>query len=369
MTDSTAATGLTVKQWDDQYFVEYVQENPFARYMGTDENSIIQVKEDLTKKKGDAIHFALVNRLTGAGVTGSSTLEGNEEDMDSRSFELTIDQYRNAVRVPAFENQKSAIPLRDAARSTLMTWSMEHTRDKVIDKGYSINGVAYGTATEAQKDAWLDDNTDRVLFGSAVGNLDQTAPAGGATNDHSGSLANVDNTNDQLTSGSLSLLKRIALTANPKIKPIRVAGMNKRFYVAFVHPRVMRDLKSDATITNAQRDVVLRNQNNKLFEGGDVEWDGIIVHEVDDMPILSGVGASSIDVSPVYLCGAQAWGVGFGKRWESTTEEFDYGDKFGVATRAWYEVEKLKFGTGSGDTDDLKDHGMVTGYFAAVADS
>lgn len=361
MADSTAATGLTVKQWDDEYFTEYVQDNPFARYMGTDENSIIQVKEDLTKKKGDAIHFALVNRLTGAGVTGSSTLEGNEEDMDSRSFELTIDQYRNAVRVPAFENQKSAISLRDAARSTLMTWSMEHTRDKVIDKGYSINGVAYGSATEPNKDAWLVDNADRVLFGAAVGN--------NASNDHSAALLTVDSTNDILSTGILSLMKRIALTANPKIKPIRVAGMNKRFYVVFVHPRAMRDLKSDTAIQQAQRDVVLRNQNNKLFEGGDVEWDGLIVHEVDDMPILSGVGASSIDVSPVYLCGAQAFGVGFGKRWESTTEEFDYGDKFGVATRAWYEVEKLTFGTGSGDTDDLKDHGMVTGYMAAVADA
>jgi hypothetical protein len=32
-------------------------------------------------------------------------------------------------------------------------------------------------------------------------------------------------------------------------------------------------------------------------------------------------------------------------------------------------IEKMTFGSGSGDTDDLKDHGMVTGYFAAVADS
>lgn len=361
MADSTAATGLTVQQWDDKYFTEYVQENPFARYMGTDENSIIQVKEDLTKKKGDAVTFALVNRLTGAGVTGSSTLEGNEEDMDSRSFKLTIDQYRNAVRVPAFENQKSAIPLRDAARATLMTWSMEHTRDKIIAAGNSKNGTAYGSVSETNKDAWLVDNADRVLFGAAVGN--------NAANDHSAALLTIDNTNDKLTSGALSLMKRIALTANPKIKPIRVAGMNKRFYVAFVHPLVMRDIKTDTTITNAQRDVVLRNQNNKLFEGGDLEWDGIIVHEVDDMPILSGVGNGGIDVSPVYMCGAQAFGVGFGKRWESTTEEFDYGDKFGVATRAWYEAEKMTFGSGAADTDDLKDHGMVTGYFAAVADA
>ena len=361
MANTTSATGLTVQQWDDKFFTEYVQDNPFSRYMGTDENSIIQVNEDLTKKKGDSITFALVNRLTNAAVTGSNTLEGNEEAMDSRSHQLTINQRRNAVRVPAFENQKSAIDLRQAARATLMTWAMEDTRDLIIDAGYSINGTAYGSVSEANKDAWLVDNADRVLFGAAKSN--------NSANDHSASLANVDSTNDKLTSGALSLMKRIALTASPKVRPIRVEGMNKRFYVAFVHPFVMRDLKADSTITNAQRDVVIRNQNNKLFEGGDVEWDGIIVHEVDDMPILSGVGNSSIDVSPVYFCGAQAFGQGWGKRWQSKTEEFDYGDKHGVATRAWYGVDKLTFGSGSGDTDDLKDNGMVTGYFSAVADS
>ena len=242
-----------------------------------------------------------------------------------------------------------------------MTWAMEDTRDLTIDAGYSINGTAYGSASEANKDAWLVDNADRVLFGAAIGN--------NSSNDHSASLANVVSTNDKLTSGALSLLKRIALTANPKVRPIRVEGMNKRFYVCFVHPYVMRDLKTDSTITNAQRDVVIRNQNNKLFEGGDVEWDGIIVHEVDDMPILSGVGNSSIDVSPVYFCGAQAFGHGWAKRWQSVTEESDYGDKHGVATRGWYGVNKLTFGSGSADTDDLKDNGMVTGYFASVADS
>lgn len=31
--------------------------------------------------------------------------------------------------------------------------------------------------------------------------------------------------------------------------------------------------------------------------------------------------------------------------------------------------EKMIFGSGSGDTDDTKDHGVVTGYFAAEPDA
>ena len=360
MADTTAATGLTPKQWDAKYFKEYIQNNAFSRYMGSDENSIIQVKEDLTKKKGDALHYALVNRLTNAAVTGSSTLEGNEEDMDSRSHELTINQFRNAVRVSDWDEQKSSIDLRNAGRATLMDWSMEHTRDLTIAALGSINGVAYGTASEAQKDAWLADNADRVLFGAAKSN--------NAANDHSAALAEIDNTADKLTTGALSLMKRMATSASPKVRPIRLAG-DKRFYVCFAGPQTFRDLKADSTITAAQREVSVIMQNNKLFDGGDQHWDGIIVHEVDDIGIISGAGASGIDVAPVYMCGAQAVGAGFAKRWETKTETFDYGDKNGVAVRAMYNIEKLNFGSGAADTDDLKQHGVVTGYFAAVADS
>lgn len=361
MADTSVASGLTVQQWDDKFFKEYVQHNLFKSDMGTDENSIIHVKEALTKKKGDSITFALVNRLTGAGVTGSNTLEGNEEEMDSRSHKLTVDKIRNGVRVPEVDEQFSAISLRDAARSTLKTWAMEETRDRVISALGSILGVAYGSASEANKDIWLVDNSDRVLFGDAIGN--------GSYTDHSADLATVTAamTMDTATAG---LMKRIALTANPKVKPIRVdeAG-GKRFYKVYCSPRTFRDLKADTVIQNAQRDVSLRMQNVKLFEGGDLEWDGMIFKEVDDIASLGTVGASSAAVDPVYLVGAQALGIGWAKRWRSITEIFDYGDKHGVAIDAIYGLDKLTFGSGSTDTADLKDHGVVTAYIGAAADA
>lgn len=361
MAETTAATGLTVQQWDDQFFVEHVQGNRFAGEMGKSENAIIQVKEDLTQKSGDSVTYALVNRLTGAGVTDGATLEGNEEDMDSRSFKLTVNERANGVRSNTWENQISSIDLRMAAKTTLKTWAMENTRDRIISALGSINGVAYGSASEGNKDAWLVDNADRVLFGSAVGN--------NSSNDHSASLANIDNSADKLTSGVASLMKRIARTASPKIHPVMSEKDSRYYYVMYVPSLVMRDLKADATILNAQRDVGIRMQNEKLFKGGDVEWDGIIFKEIEDIGVISGVGASSIDVAPVYLCGAQALGYGIAKRWHSEEELFDYKRKKGCSIQEIGGFAKMTFGSGSGDTDDLKDHGVVTGYMAAVADA
>ncbi len=361
MTETTAATGLTVQQWDDKFFVEHIQGNRFASEMGTSENNIIQVNEDLTKKPGDSITFALINRLTGAGVEDGATLEGNEEQMDSRSFALTIKERANGVRVSTWENQISAIDLRKAAKMTLKTWAMEDTRDRIIAELGKINGVAYGSASEANKDAWLVDNADRVLFGAAVGN--------NASNDHSAALAQIDNTADKLTSSAASLMKRIARTASPKIRPVMNEADARYYYVVYVPSLVFRDLKADSTITNAQRDVSIRNQNNKLFKGGDIEWDGMIFKEVEDIGVLSGVGAGSIDVAPVYFCGAQALGYGIASRWKSVEEEFDYGRKKGCSIQEMGGFGKMIFGSGSGDTDDTKDHGVVTGYFASVADA
>ncbi len=362
MAETIAATGLTPQQWDDKFFVEHVQQNRFASSMGKDENSVIQIKEDLTKNKGDSLTYALVNRLTGAGVLDGATLEGNEESLDSRSFKLTINERAHGVRSDSWNNQISSIDLRKAARVALKTWSMEDTRDRIIEAYGSINGVAYGTSNATQRNAWLVDNADRFLAGALVGN--------NAANVHADALAEIDNTADKFTTGAASLMKRLARTASPKIRPIMDEGMEGRFfYVCYVPSLVFRDLKTDTTITQAQREVSLRMQNSKLFKGGDLEWDGIIFKEIEDIAVLAGVGAGSIDVAPVYFAGAQAIGYGIASRWKTAEETFDYGRKKGIAVMEMGNFEKLLFGSGSGDTDDLKDHGLVTGFFASVADS
>jgi hypothetical protein len=103
MANTLAVAGLTPQLWDDKFFTEYFQENRFSSEFGTSENAIIQVNEQLTKKHGDSITFALANRLVNAGVTGRETLEGNEEDLTTRSFQLTVTQRRHGVVVSDYD--------------------------------------------------------------------------------------------------------------------------------------------------------------------------------------------------------------------------------------------------------------------------
>jgi N4-gp56 family major capsid protein len=357
MADTRAATGLTVQQWDDKFNVEFFHDLDFKELMGEDENAVIQVKEDLTKKKGDSVTFALLNRLTNSATTGSAVLEGNEEDLVSRSHKLSVDKRRHGVRVSEMQDQASAVDIRNAMRPALKSWANENTRDAIIREMGSINRVAYASATEAQKDAWLVDNADRCLFGALASN--------NSSNDHSASLANIDNTADKLTRAAISQMKLLTRTCSPKIRPVRDPGNGKRTFIVYAHPYAFRDLRAD--LEAVSDDTTAAGQAMKLFEGGDLMWDGCIIKELDEMPLYSGVGAGGIVVAPVYLLGAQAIGYAVAKRWQSKTKEFDYGDKFGAAIDAIDGFEKLTYGSGAADTDDQKDNGIVSGFFAAVA--
>jgi|DEB0MinimDraft_6_1074348.scaffolds.fasta_scaffold05599_4 hypothetical protein len=365
MTNTTISAANRVQQWDDKHHAEYVRANRFKRYMGTSQNSIIQVKEDLTKKRGDAITIPLVGALdASAGANdGSTSLVGNEKALPNDGHKITVSVVRDATAVTVEEEQASPINIRNAGKVALKDLQMQYLRNDLIAAMGSVGGVNYDTATEAQKDAWLDANVDRVLFGNAKGNVDQTAPAGGATNDHSGSLAAVDSSM-KLNESTVSLLKRIAQTATNVngngIRPFTY-GEDEETFVMFVNSLAFRDLKNNMDADH--KDAMARGKSNPLFTGTtSLLYDGVVIREIPEIGVLDNVGASNADLSPVYLCGAQALATAWAKRTKTTLrKETDYEFVHGVGFMELRGVEKLQYAD--------KDWGMVTGFVATAYDA
>lgn len=359
MAETAVPSGLTVQQWDERYFTEYLSKNWFKQFMGTGSSKMIQVKEDLTKKPGDAVTFSLVNRLTGTAKGASDTLEGAEEDAILRSFLVRVREYAHAVRFKKFEAQKTAIDLRQAHKDVLMDWNMELDRDNIIEAMMSINGTAFASADATARNAWLVDNSDRVLFGKLKSNASSGV--------HATALATIDNTDDKLTPDAISLMKRIAINANPKIRPFKARSSigETDAYVLFAHPLHVRDLSLNSTFVAANREARNRGMDNPLFTGADYMWENVAIYTIEDIPLVS----STVQVAPAFFCGAQALGIAWAMRPQTVEEEFDYKRNVGLAVKQWYKVEKLRFGSGTTDTTDYKDNGMVTGWFAAVADA
>lgn len=358
MAETTVASGLKEAVWDNDFFMEYVRASRFKPFMGTAHNKLIVMNEDLTKKAGDRVYFSAMRKLSAPGVTGSQTLVGNEEALDNRSMSVLVDWIRHGVTFTEREQQFTGIQLRDAGRAALKDWSMEKMRDGIIAAFASIDGVAYTSASAAQKNTWETNNADRVLMGALKSNR---------TGTHATSLGNIDNTDDKLTPAVISLAKRMAMATSPKIKPIRVDG-DKEFYVMFANSLAFRDLQNNSTMQQANRDARARGvDSNPIFQGGELIWDGVVVIEVPEIAYIS----STIQVGPNYLCGQAAIGVAWASRFKTTEKkEDDYAFKPGIGIQECRGIEKLRFGTsGSSDTGTPVDNGVVTVFTAAVADA
>lgn len=346
MAFTTVAAANTEELWDSTFFKSYVRANRFNRYMGRNENSIIQVLENLTKSAGDGITIPLITELTGNGQTGNDLLEGNEEALGNYGHKIEVATLRHAVAVTDNDQQFTGISLRDAGKEQLKLWAMKKLRTNIITAMGSKSGTAYGSASEAVKDAWLAANSDRVMFGDGS--------VGGFT-DHSADLALVT-ASMKLTKEVVSKAKAKAELASPIIRPVTV-GEDSETYVMFVGSGAFRDLKTDlaTNLQNAQE----RGDGNPLWNDGDLMWDGVVIRKIQEIATIGTVGATSARLEPYFLCGAQALGCAWAQRTKSTTDTRDYGFVKGVGIHEMRGVEKLVYNS--------KDHGVFTGYVGALA--
>lgn len=368
MSDSVIASANSLQKWADDHFVEYVRMNPLNDLAGTSDNDIIQVKEDLTKERGTSLTFQLVKRLTGDGVTDDAQLADNEEELDNAGYAVTVHQLRNGVRRGEYEQQKSNIEILKDGKTVLRMWSADKQRDLWIARMLSpnVDGVTtYSASTEPQKDTWLTTNNptttnQRVLFGAAKVNS--------VSGDHSTSLLLIDGTTDDFHPDIVSLGKRLAKTCDPHIRPYKIKDGGEEWYVALADSITFRDLQ--ANMSTIHQNAAPRSMDeNPLFRDRDLVYDGVIIKEIPEMSrehtaggaTISNVGDSSTtEVAAIFLCGAQAVCHAVAKRPSVRTDDFDYGNKSGVAITETRGAGKATF--------DSIQHGMVTIYCSAVGD-
>lgn len=368
-------TASRVQKWDAQFFAEYVRDNRFRPYMGrSDGNALMPIvtKYELASG-GKTINIPLITRLKSGGVQGTTRLSGNEEALGNFNASVTVNWNRNGVIITKPDESWTEMDLRRAARMQLKSWASESLRDDIICALMAVDGTsflqgksadaggptltplqAYQAQSEASKNAFLAANADRYLFGAAVSN--------NSSNNHANSLLNIDTTADRMTADLISLAKMRALEADPHIRPFKVDDAEGReWFIMFVGSRGFRDLKRDSTIRTANREARPRDvATNPIFQDGDLIWDGVIIREVPEMPVITGVGASTSDVSMAALCGAQAVGIAWGQEPTSRVKtETDYGFEYGVAIEECRGVEKLIY--------NGFQHGMVSVWYSAPA--
>jgi hypothetical protein len=378
MAVTTVQTNNKLIKFTQQIAREWVRENLFSPYQGEGLNAIIRLRNEL-KSGGEQMNIPLVTRLTGAGVS-TGTLVGNEEKIDNYGMRVWLEWARHAVVTNKAEKQKDSADVFGEARPLLSDWMNELRRDELIAAfmalpsesqpaaGVRVNGIQYDLATAAQRNTWNADNSDRVLYGGSVSNYNAT---------HATALATITTAaGDKFTASNLSLLKRIALDASPKIRPFKTDN-GYEYLVAFAGTKTFRDLK--ASLETINKDARPREMNgvskNPLFQDGDQIYDGVIARQVPEISAfttnvwttLLTAGTTSARVEPVFLCGQQAACFAIGQMPKPTfRKEDDYGFITGTGIEAAYGVSKM-FKKHPNTGTKLVQWGVVTGFFGAAA--
>lgn len=354
MSETTTAAANVVTKWLKDFFIEYSRENLFFPYMGQSHNNPIVIKEGK-----QIVSIPLVSQLSGDGVEGDATLDGNEEILSNYAYTLTPTYFRNATRLSKEERDKPNIDLMKASKMTLKTWGKNKVRDHIIVRGLgSLTSAGTRVTVDSSTadinttgDLWVVDNSDRVLYGAAISNL--------SAGDHSASLANVDTTNDKMTGDIVRLARKIARSASPILTPIQ-SNSGSETYIMFVGTQAMLHLKED--LETLHSDSGVRGEGNQLYRPGDLVWDNVVIREVPEISSLlanstyyATAGNSSSKVEPWFLCGAQAVGYGLGAKPDLVVDrDKDYKFRPGVAVELKHDIDKLIYNS--------KDHGMVSGF-------
>lgn len=358
MAESQVASVNEVTRWKRDYLLSYTRATGFAPYMGRSESSIIRIFSELRTEAGSNFIIPLILELTGRGVEGAEVLEGNEEEMVNLGDRITVNWLRNGVVVPKSSSYKTEIDLLNAARERLKVWSKVKLRTSLINAMKSIivpgtldvdgnytadTAVLYEASTAGQRNTFLANNIDRILFGNLYAN---SVSGNWAT-----SLATIDSTNDKMSAQIIQMAKALAKQTTNNANGMAInpyqsdATAGREWFVMFMGSDDFNNASRDPTIMQADRDARERGvDTNPIFQGGDRIYDGVILREIPELTPLVGAGAGGVNVGRSFLMGQGALGIAWGQDpTPKTDRDRDYSFRPGVAIEELRGQKKLSY--------------------------
>lgn len=365
VTNFAALTTNHKTVWAKQFWAMARNMSFVGRFVGDGANSMIQRITELTKtEKGARAVITLIGDMTGDGVMGDNTLEGNEEALTQYDVVIRIDQLRNGnLLAGRLADQKSVVNFRTTSRDQLAYWAS----DRIDQLAFlTLSGIAY---TVRNNGALRPVNPAGRNFSNLEFAADVTAPTSARHRRYvaaSGSLAAGATASvaaaDTLSYKALVLLK--AYAKDNYIRGIKSEG-GEEIYHVFVTPTCMGKLKLDPDFLANVRNAGPRDKSNSLFAGtSSVMVDGMMVHEFRHVFNTSGLASGSkwgtgglVDGCRVLLCGAQALAMAdLGDAfWDEKT--FDFGNQQGISIGKLFGLLKPRLF--SNVTGDVQDFGVI----------
>jgi len=306
-----------VKLWSRKLMRESLKQCWASKFMGTDSDSLVQVLDDTSKGAGDRIRIILRMQLTGDGIQGDDTLEGNEEGLVTHTDDMIIDQLRHAVRSKGkMTEQRIPFNIREEARMGLQDWWAGRF-DSWFMNQLSGNSAQTDTRYTGNPSVTAPDTAHHIFANGHASEATMTATA-----------------SCQFSLGLIDAAVLKATTLTPPIRPVKGGK-----YVMFVTPEHRYDMRRNSSSmewADIQKAALTANaaSNNPIYTGALGEYNNVVLHESYRLPVIDSTGGSKI--GRAVLCGAQAGAMAFGRgygasRMDWVEEMFDFKNSLGVS--------------------------------------
>ena len=308
----TTADALTAQTWAKRWWIEAKTETYFYSngLVGPNEDQNVIVEfSDLEREQGYQHTYGQVRELSGSGVTGDGTMEGNEEEPNVYDDAITLNQKRNAIR----------------------------TAGKLSDQYPSDKGVRKWANVLLKR--WMGSTIDQDLFTDLTTSPTKAIYGGDATG--TSSIENGDFMTLQLISKCVAYGRK----ATPKIMPVKVTGGRGKSYNVIVlsHDQAFDLSERDAAWAQAQREAMKRGPDNPIFHSALGVHKDTIIHEHSRIALATTWGTGAINGATALFMGAGAGAIAYAKRKIWNEKTFDYGNKVGFCIGAIYGTSKTVF--------------------------
>lgn len=329
------STGLAVDQVKKAYFEK--------KFVGTDENSIIQRKTELESDSGDRVSFDLSVQLRGEATEGDARLEGKEENQKYYTDEVVIDQVRHAVSAGGkMTRKRTNLNLRGNARRLLSDYWARFNDEMMFIYLSGARGI----------------NKD-FLFGldwqGRAGNAIQAPDAGHLLYGGAATSKATLTANDKMTRMVIEKAQTKATMLQAQdpeaanMVPVSIDG--EEHYVCVMNPFQAHDLRNSAGsewLDIQKAAAAAEGRNNPIFKGGLGMINNVVLHSHRNAIRFSDYGAgSNVDAGRALFMGRQAgviaYGSSGGMRWEWSEETKDYGNEPTVASGSIFGFKKSRF--------------------------
>lgn len=366
LTNFAALTSEQKTVWSMDLWKQARNQSFINKFLGKGPMSLVQHITELKKtEKGARAVITLLADLTGDGVAGDRTLEGNEESMQTFDQVIRIDQLRHANRHEGrMADQKSVVEFRGNSRDTLAYW----LADRIDQLAFlTLSGVSYAKTNKG---------VNRV--GSDLQFLEFAADVTAPTTNR---RLRWDGTNKTLVANAAT--SSIAATDTPtwnmlvqlkayaKDRYIRGVSENgEETFHAFLTPSAMAKLKMDNDYMLNLRHAQDRSGTNPLFTGSSVKIDGIYLHEFRHVYNTANAASGSkwgsgslVDGCQILFCGAQSLGMADIGAPEWVEKGFDYENQQGISVGKILGFKKPTFGS-IYENGSVEDFGVISCYVA-----